>query len=174
MRRKSPRAGFTLIELMLGITVLAILLALAIPAFTGQFQKQRLKGAAERLASEIQFARSEAVAGNQNITVKVQGGTDWCIGLSDAGPCDCSVDCQIDGDDRMVPASTFDDVIMDPYDEAVTFDGVRGLPVAPPPADPFFFEGENAMRAGVRINQLGSVTVCSPAGDHKVGEYPDC
>lgn len=170
--------GFTLIELMLGIVVLAVLLALAVPAFTGLFQKQRLKGAGERLASEIQFARSEAVATNTSISVKVMGGTDWCIGLSDAVPpaddCDCtsSGSCQVDSEDRVVVASSFDGVTRPADPMLVRFDGVRGLPDAA--AGPALFDGENGKQIGVKVNPLGSVTVCSPAGTTKMGEYPDC
>lgn len=175
MRRISHFAGFTLIELMLTIVVMAILLAIAIPSFTGQFQKQRLKGAGERLVSEIQFARSEAVGGNDDIYVNVQGGADWCIGLSSDPACDCvaETDCQIDGQDRLVKGGNFGGVTMAAVDTTIQFDNVRGLPVGAVPPD-FDFDGENGKRIGVRVNQLGRVSLCSPSGSQKIPDYPDC
>lgn len=178
MRHKSHSAGFTLIELMLAIVIMAILLAIAVPSFTSQFQKQRLKGAAERLVSEIQFARSEAVGSNDDILVNVQstGGNDWCIGLAIAGSgCDCSAgtNCEIDGNERIVSGNNFGGVTMAAVDTTIEFDTVRGLPDGGSPPD-FDFDGENGKRVGVRVNQLGRVSICSPAGTQKIGEYPDC
>lgn len=173
--RSGRTSGFTLIELMLGIVVLAILLALAVPSFTSQFQKQRLKGAAERLVSELQFARSEAVGANQDILVNVQGGADWCIGVSSEAACDCNAvpgSCLIEGNQRVVTGTEFKDVSMGAVNTTVTFDSVRGLPDGAAPD--FLFDGENGKRIQVAVNQLGRTSMCSPAGEQKVGEYPDC
>lgn len=180
MRRISHFAGFTLIELMLTIVVMAVLLAIAVPSFTSQFQKQRLKGAGERLVSEIQFARNQAVGSNDDILVNVQstGGTDWCIGLGVANPggsecdCDAGTDCEIDGNERIVSGDSFSGVTLATVDADITFDTVRGLPDAAPPD--FDFEGEDGNRIGVRVNPVGRVSICSPSGANKVGEYPDC
>jgi prepilin-type N-terminal cleavage/methylation domain-containing protein len=179
MRRKSHFAGFTLIELMLAIVVMAILLAIAVPSFTSQFQKQRLKGAAERLVSEIQFARNEAVGSNNDIFVNVQsgGGTSWCFGVGTDSTCDCDAgttgtNCQIDGEYRIVTADDYDGVTMVSVDTTIQFDTVRGLPGGAAPN--FDFDGEDGNRVGVRVNQVGRVNICSPSGDKKVGEYPDC
>lgn len=176
MRQKSHFAGFTLIELMLTIVVMAVLLAIAVPSFTSQFQKQRLKGAGERLVSEIQFARNQAIGSNDDISVNVQsgGGTDWCIGVGIDSSCDCDAgtNCQIDGQDRIVSADDFSEVAMVAVDTTIQFDTVRGLPDADPPD--FDFEGEDGNRIGVRVNPVGRVSICSPSGANKVGEYPDC
>lgn len=180
MRRTSHFAGFTLIELMLTIVVLAILLAIAVPSFTSQFQKQRLKGAAERLVSEIQFARNEAVGSNNEILVNAQsgGGTNWCIGLGVANPggsecdCDAGTNCQINGEDRLVEADDYNGVTMTAVDTTIRFDTVRGLPDGAVPD--FDFDGEDGNRVGVRVNPVGRVSICSPSGNKKVGEYPDC
>lgn len=48
-RRGESRAqrGVTLIEVMIGLTVLGVLLTLAIPSFTGFLRNQKIKNAAE-------------------------------------------------------------------------------------------------------------------------------
>jgi len=54
-------AGFTLMELLMGIAVLAILTTLAVPAFTQFIQNNRLTAKANEMVTAFQFARSEAL-----------------------------------------------------------------------------------------------------------------
>lgn len=60
-RRPGVQAGFTLMELVLGITVLAILTTLAIPSFTQFIQNNKLAAEANELVASFQYARSEAL-----------------------------------------------------------------------------------------------------------------
>ncbi len=75
--------GFTLIELIVSIAILAILLSLAAPAFTSFIASQRLKTAASNLQSFLLTARSEALKRNANVTLApIQAGqwnTGWTI-----------------------------------------------------------------------------------------------
>jgi len=61
MRRCNEQAGFTLMELLLAIAVLAILTTLALPAFTQFIANNRLAAEANELVASFQYARSEAV-----------------------------------------------------------------------------------------------------------------
>lgn len=61
--------GFTLIELMTVIAIVAILLAIAAPSFSGLIEKKRLEGVFTELATDLQFARSEAVQRNANVRI---------------------------------------------------------------------------------------------------------
>ena len=54
------RAGFTLIELMVGIAILAVILAAAIPNFTRQIQGGRAEMAAKSFARALASARDIA------------------------------------------------------------------------------------------------------------------
>ena len=65
----SPAAGFTLLELVITIAVLAILLALAVPMFTSTINNNRLAAQANELVTSLQLANSEAVRRNARITV---------------------------------------------------------------------------------------------------------
>ncbi len=60
--------GFTLMELMLSITVLGILTAVAVPSFTLMTNKNRLAGESNELLSGIQYARVEAIRTNAKVT----------------------------------------------------------------------------------------------------------
>jgi type IV fimbrial biogenesis protein FimT len=61
--------GFTLIELMVAITILAILLAWAVPSFNNAALSSKLTGFANDLVSSTQIARSEAIKRNAPITL---------------------------------------------------------------------------------------------------------
>ncbi len=63
MHRAQPRRlGFTMIELMIVIAVVAIIATLAAPSFMDMIVMQRLRGVNAQLVTDLQFGRSEAVA----------------------------------------------------------------------------------------------------------------
>lgn len=63
--RSSPHLGFTLIELMVTIAVLAILVAMAAPSFRSILEAQRMRAAAFDLMADLTLARSEALKRGQ-------------------------------------------------------------------------------------------------------------
>jgi type IV fimbrial biogenesis protein FimT len=60
----SQQRGVTLIELMIGIVIVAILSALAAPSYRGWIQNQQIRTAAESILNGVQLARNEAVKNN--------------------------------------------------------------------------------------------------------------
>lgn len=69
--------GVTLIELMIGIAILAILLTQAMPSFTAWIQNQQIRNSAEAILNGLQLAKAQAVRSNLNTEfVLVAGGTD--------------------------------------------------------------------------------------------------
>lgn len=83
--------GFTLFELMVVITITAVVLLLAIPYFTSLIKTQRLVGTTENLYSVLQNARSEAIKRNVSVYVSFQTGTTWCYGVNPSSACNCTV-----------------------------------------------------------------------------------
>lgn len=63
--------GFTLVELVVTITVIAIIAALAVPSFSRLLTKQKLKANTRDLISFLVNAKSQAVFIHQPITVNL-------------------------------------------------------------------------------------------------------
>lgn len=68
-RPPSRAAGFTIIELMITLTVAAILLAIAIPSFTYLTVSNKLNTSANSLVSNLMMARADAIKRNADTEI---------------------------------------------------------------------------------------------------------
>lgn len=73
------QSGFTLIELVVSIAVMAVLATLAVPSFQRFVEAQRLRTSAFGLVSDLTLARSEAVKRGTPVELIPVGG-DWAGG----------------------------------------------------------------------------------------------
>ena len=85
MRREAT--GVTLIELLVTISIMAILLAIATPSYNSTINGTRMSGEINDLLNSLNFARSEAVKRGLRVDVCPQNGavcgsgvTDWSSG----------------------------------------------------------------------------------------------
>ena len=76
--------GFSIIELMIGVAILAILVALAVPSLTSVINNNRLAAQANEFVTALQLARSEAV--RLNTAVSVCKSDDGAACSAAAGP----------------------------------------------------------------------------------------
>ena len=84
-RWRRDARGFTAIELMVVVSILAVLAALAAPSFTPLIERWRVRQTVEGLQSTLFYARSEAIKRGGNVVVQKNS----CPEVSDDGDWDC-------------------------------------------------------------------------------------
>ncbi|MEW6428515.1 MAG: GspH/FimT family protein [Thermodesulfobacteriota bacterium] len=73
-RRNHRTGGFTVIELLIAVGIVAVLAAVAVPLITANVPRFQLKGAARILATDFQKAKVEAVKRNCNVEMRFTPG----------------------------------------------------------------------------------------------------
>ena len=167
--------GFTLLELMVTVSIIAIVVTIGAPAVLSTQKSMQLKGAIEASYFSFQYARSAAITAGADVTVSMTSGTDWCVGVSDGGDCDCNTlnSCTINGVEQLVKSSDFKLVTMQNISFGVTntavFDGVRGLSIGSA-GSTVFSDGNNEAR--LILSNMGRIRICMAAGE--LGRYSLC
>jgi type IV fimbrial biogenesis protein FimT len=78
LHRNQQSMGFTLVEMMVTITVLCVLLTIAVPTYQKFTSTQRIKFATFDLMSDLMLARNEAIKRNTSISLSViSSGLCW-------------------------------------------------------------------------------------------------
>lgn len=70
--------GFTLIEMLIGVAIMAILLAIAIPSFSSYMQAGRADAAVSGFTRAVASARTLAVQTGQRTTLKINKAVSGC------------------------------------------------------------------------------------------------
>ena len=69
MMKYTAKHRFTLVELIVVMTIMGIMMAIALPAFTGISKGQELNNAAQEIAGQISIARAYAMANHAYVAV---------------------------------------------------------------------------------------------------------
>ncbi len=67
-------SGFTIVELMIGIAVLAVLMSLAVPSYQAFVKNNCMTTTSASLVVAFQLARSEAVKRRQDVSIRAKSG----------------------------------------------------------------------------------------------------
>lgn len=67
---RQSRAGVTLLEILIVISILSILLAFSIPSMKGLHRRNQLHTSAHEIAALLRYARGEAVLGEKQVEVR--------------------------------------------------------------------------------------------------------
>ncbi len=84
LRRFPIQRGITLIETLIGMTIVAILLGLGAPSFSSFLQNRQIRNAAESIQNGLSLARSEAVRRNTSVQFVLGAGSSWRVGCTTA------------------------------------------------------------------------------------------
>ena len=178
------RRGFTLVELLIVVAVVAIILVVAAPSFRDMILMQRLRSITAQLVTDLQFARNEAVSRGTLLRLSFRsdaGMTCYTLYTSTVNnsPCDCRlgagaacVNPNVEVRTVQVPLNLGVQVVGAPVELAFAFDNVTGGLYKIPadrfvePLDDVKIESfiDDARKLVVRINLAGRTLVCSPAG----------
>jgi type IV fimbrial biogenesis protein FimT len=88
MRGRRPASGFTLIELMVVLTIAVVLGAAAAPSFSSLIANQRARAASADLYAALTLARSEAIKRNLPVSVVPVSTSNWGAGWRIPNPSD--------------------------------------------------------------------------------------
>lgn len=69
--------GFTLIELIITVTIAAIVLAIGVPSFQGMMRNNRITAHTNDFLSSLNLARSEAIKRGQRVALAPTVAGDW-------------------------------------------------------------------------------------------------
>jgi type IV fimbrial biogenesis protein FimT len=173
LTRPTPAAraqrGVTLIEACTVVAIVAVLASAAAPNLQGLIDSRRLDGAATQLATDIQYARTEAVARNQPVRLSLLAnvqGSCYVIhtGAADQCRCDAPGPAACSGDARQIKTVVFatsDRVGLQSNVESVLFDPLHGTST---PTGTLRLTGRQGRAIHHVINVMGRVRSCSPQG----------
>lgn len=170
---KSAQRGFSLVELMVTLTVLAILLSVAVPSFQNIRDTSRVRAAAEAVYAHLQFARSESVKQNRNLFISVTEGANWCLGISNASGCNCATanSCRFGPAANLVEnnlvSAGFSSITLASNQTSIQFESRRGIDLNP---GTITLTGANALAISIVHSARGRIRLCSA----NVGGYPAC
>jgi type IV fimbrial biogenesis protein FimT len=173
----TPRAqyadqrGLTLIEAMMVLAVVSIAIGSALPSLSSLRQRADLSGAAAQVETDVQFARSQAVASNRTVQLTLResvDGTCYMVHTGPAADCTCSgratVQASCVGDAellRVVAFASQGPIQVRSTSKSLTFDPFKGTVT---PTATLRVEDKDGRAIHQVINLLGRVRTCSPNG----------
>jgi type IV fimbrial biogenesis protein FimT len=177
-------SGFSLIELMIVLSVLSILFAVGMPAFGRLLHDIDIRGSAEGLRAGLQKARAEAVTRNALVRISfsnVSGRPAWTVGcVSSSLRCPATISsysANADTQIRWGTARSNDQAALNTalapgnrLPSGVTFNALGAAPGVESNADASRIDvthavNEKARRLVLMITAAGAVRLCDPSAD---------
>ena len=178
--------GFTLIEVLMSVILVAISTALAIPSYRDMVEKRELTNAAEQLASFINATQGISTRTNQPVTISwdLDAHDNWCVGATLGElACDCdetdpvqSDYCELDSQHYVLDQTLADGkALVHDISGGYTFDPIRGL--FTDIGDFLTMElhtDSRDFKLNLMVNATGRLILCSTDADHAVPGYKVC
>jgi Tfp pilus assembly protein FimT len=185
-------AGLTLVEILVGLGVLAILIAVAVPSMSDLLERRRVIAAAEELVSLLNYAKAETNSLDKQLAVHTEADPNnrmSCVAVTTSGGFDSRCKCY-NPVDNMCPNSALRglrafqlplDYVRfsahanwsDPHvTDQIFLSREHNEPLG---ASGYYFEVVGQKRGytlQVQMNAAGRVKLCAPNGDFS--GYPRC
>ena len=169
MRTGRLSRGFTLVEASIAVAIAAITMSTVGPNFAGFIEKRRIDGVAAELATDIQFARTEAVLRNSPVRLSVHvesWGSCYLLHTGAAADCDCHTQgvAQCGAQARAIKTvllPTTDQVGVQANVTSMLFDPLHGTST---PSGTLKVVGVSGRAVHHVVNIMGRVRSCSPQG----------
>ena len=166
LRRR--QTGLTLVECAITTTIMAIVAGMALPSFGTARERRHIEGAAAQLETDIQLARSLAVARNQAVRMSFERGTNsscYIVHTGVAGDCRCADDgsavCTAGAEPlRSVRYGVGVPLSLQSNSRSILFDPVKGTIT---PTATVRVTGAGGAAIHQVVNIMGRVRSCSPA-----------
>ncbi len=165
------QSGTTLIELLIGLVVFGILIAVAMPAASSWTQSAKIRNAAEAIQNGLQLAVANAVSLNDQVQFRLQapGDSTWVVGCATPSPrCPAAIQAH-SGPSATVGPGAPNTVTVSPV-TTITFNGFGR--VTPPGASAVFavqnptggscLPGGSMRCLNVVVSPSGEVRMCDP------------
>ena len=163
------QTGFSLIEAMVLVAVVAIVATAAVPSLVSFIDGRRLEAAATALAADVQFVRTEAVARNQPIRISFHAdgaNTCWVVHTGAAAQCTCgdAAPAVCNGgavEIKTVVLAAADRVSVRANVASIAFDPLHGTST---PTGTLRLVDTGGRAVHHVVNVMGRVRSCTPAG----------
>lgn len=160
--------GYSLIELILVIAIIAIITGSITPTFHSTIDNYRLRSTAHDIYSHLQLARHEALRTGKPISISFnQDSETWCYGFSDnqtVRNCNCleSQSCKVDDIEKLYSYSNSKIKMAE-----ARFSGVDDILVFSPEngtarSGSIWLRSVKNELTAVVISRLGRIRICSP------------
>ena len=77
----SAQSGMSVIELLIGIAIVSMVIALGLPSYGAWIQNTQIRNATEAVLNGMQLARNEAVRRNLNVELALGAQSSWTISV---------------------------------------------------------------------------------------------
>ena len=156
--------GFTLIESMITVAIMAIVATFALPVLTSGLTNNSLKSASQELLSEISLARTTAMKNNANVEISFVDGANWCYGIDHdtSNTCSCSTKTNCT---KVIDYTNYSDITLDnklnSSNTKLLFTSNRGRLHSSEGTSGTLEFDRNGTKVSVDINKLGKARTCS-------------
>lgn len=188
LTRGPARQGFTLIEMMIALAIVALVLAIGAPNFSVWLQNTQIRNAAESIKSGLVFAQMEAMRRNTPVRFQLMSSTDsdcalsttqpnWVVNVGNATTNDPSGACgpasetapfiiksvpAADGMRNVVLDSSQSTVVFNSYGQASNVTGAATISVTNPQGGSCVTSSGPMNCLRVTVSSSGQIRMCNP------------